>query len=990
MEQNPNDDIRALFDAAVDLPAAERTRFLSGACRGDGLLKAKIEALLDCAEEDYCVIDQPLITITDRTLAIGSDGLTGAAPPLRYVGPYRIVREIGTGSMGSVYEAEQDAVSRTVAVKVLRACLSTASMMRRFEFEAQALGQLNHPYIARVFDAGTTKTEHGPQPYIAMELVRGMPLVRFAEARGLSSRQRLELLADVCDAVQHAHQKGIIHRDLKPGNILVDDDGRPHVVDFGVARAVEADNRSSTTATELGELLGTLPYMSPEQAGGRPDDIDTRTDIYALGVIGFELLTGRLPHDVGQLSLTDAIMTISDQTPPRLGTIDRNLRGDVEVIIAAAVEKEKERRYQSASDLAADLRRFLAYRPIIARPPSLVYQLSKYARRNKASFAATVTAVVLFVLGALGTSFGLFQAIEQRRVADAQRSLAVERLAQAESAQSEAEAISKLFRRVLTSAKPKRMGSDVLLTEVLESASGAIDDDVDTSPLAIARIRATLADTYRSLGKYEPAEREIRQAISLLKDHYGADHPETLAATFNLAYLYDARGDSQEAAKLYESTLETAQRALGPSNRCVLIAKSDLAAVYRSTGQYRHAEQLFLETIDQLRTSDEVERSQVLSATNNLALLYVDLGRLSEAEKLFAEVLDARERDLGPEHPLTLQALGNRAFIHASKNEYEEAERIYVRLLESRRRVMGEDHPETLSAMSNLAVVLQQQCKYGEAQKLHETVIDALGRTQGECHPATIRATQNLLTLLRDQGKYAEAEAGSRFVLETRRRVQGAAHPDTLLAMNDLASVCRELGRPEEAESLMIEAVDGARNSLGEEHPRTLTFANNLARLYQTQGRYAEAERVFQNVLAVRTRVLGDDDRSTIVSQLNLAGLYVDTRRYTEAGPLLESALNHALKAYPESHWIVGLLHRKYGQYLAGISRYADAERELVAGYETLVTSLGTEHHRVREAAATLAEFYGSTGRAQEASAWRTRSAPPTSGTSDSLSARGG
>jgi len=976
MESARLDNIRALFDAAVELPPDARAQFLAEACQGDAALRTKIEALLDCAENGYCVIDRPLITLTDRALAVHADHFPQKHAAPRKIGPYRIMREIGTGSMGTVYEAAQDTLSRTVAVKVLRACLSTASMLRRFEFEAQALGQLNHPYIARVFDTGTTETEDGPQPYIAMELVRGVGLVRFAQERNLSHRQRLELLADVCEAVQHAHQKGIIHRDLKPGNIIVDEDGRPHIVDFGVARAVEVDRRASTAATEMGELLGTLPYMSPEQAGGRPIDIDTRTDIYALGVIGFELLTGRLPHDLEQVSLTDAVMTIADATPPRLGTIDRTLRGDVEVIIAMAIEKDKSRRYQSASAFAADIRSFLSDRPIMARPPSLVYQLGKYARRNKASFTATATALLLLVLGIIGTSFGLVQAVEHRRIAEAQRQLAVERLAQAEAARTDADTAFKLLRRVLTSATPTRQGADVPLTKVVQEASAAFDDNTDESPVAIARIRVTLADTFKSLGEFALAEREIRKALSLLTEHLGPGHPDLLAATFNLAYLRQARGHAEEAAELYESTLETAARTVGPNHRSVLIAKADLAAVYRSTAQYKKADQLFHESIDRLRVSDEIEESIVHSALNNYALLCVDLGRYAEADRLFEQVLEGRERTLGADHPDTLKALGNRGYLYAHTKEYDKAEQIYRRVLDARKRILGKDHAETLSAMANLAVVLQNQARYAEAQALFETVVATRRRMLGDEHPATIGAMQNLNTLLRDQNKYAETEQRSRFILDVRRRRQGPQHPDTLLAMNDLATVCRELGRLDEAESLMLEAVDGARSRLGEQHARTLTLRNNLARLYQMQGRLKEAEELYRHVLDVRSRRLGDAHRNTILSRLNLATLLMEIDRHDEARPMLENCLEHAPDSYPDPHWITGLICSRLGQCLARESRNEEAEHHLIAGYEMLLATLGADHRRTYAAVTAIADFYESTGRPEEAARWHAREKP--------------
>ena len=467
--------LRVLFDAACQQAPDARTAFLSEQCRDDPELKQRVQALLASDRHEGPFLDAPVLSDAGkRLIADGPDNDWERRLP-DHLGRYRVVREIGSGSMGTVFEAELESPRRTVAVKVLRPSLSTAPMLRRFQFEASVLKRLDHPFVARFYDSGTTDTGHGPQPFFAMEFVDGRPLTDYADEQALRTRPRLELLARVCDAVHHAHTKGVIHRDLKPGHILVDATGRPRILDFGMARAIHGDRGPRTEHTATGQLVGTLRYMSPEQAAGDPAHVDTRCDIYSLGVIGFELLGGQPPYSLSKKSVPEAVRIIAESDPPRLGVLRRPLRGDVETIIAKALEKEKDRRYQSASDLAADIRRFLRDEPIIARPPSVTYQLSKYAKRNKAWFGGAVAALVLFTLGAVGTGYGFLNAVEQRRRAevrerearlaradaDAQRSIAEQRLSDAEAAHDESEAVTKLLARMLESVDPQELGRDV-------------------------------------------------------------------------------------------------------------------------------------------------------------------------------------------------------------------------------------------------------------------------------------------------------------------------------------------------------------------------------------------------------------------------------------------------------------------------------------------------------------------------------------------------
>ncbi len=322
------------------------------------------------------------------------------------VGRYEILGVLGEGGMGTVYKAQQDQPRRTVALKVVRVGYMSPQMLRRFEHESQVLGRLQHSGIAQVYEAVTVADERGnPVPFFAMEFIRGDPLTAYANRKQLGTRERLDLIARICDAVYHAHQKGVIHRDLKPGNILVDESGQPKVLDFGVARATDSDIQQTTLQTDIGQLIGTPQYMSPEQASGDPDALDTRSDVYALGVISYELLTGRRPYDLSGKMIHETSRILSEEEPTRLSSLDPTLRGDVETIVAKALEKDKARRYQSAEALAGDIRRYLKDEPIAARPASTWYQLAKFSKRNRALVGGVVVSFFILVSGIVGTAW---------------------------------------------------------------------------------------------------------------------------------------------------------------------------------------------------------------------------------------------------------------------------------------------------------------------------------------------------------------------------------------------------------------------------------------------------------------------------------------------------------------------------------------------------------------------------------------------------------
>jgi hypothetical protein len=426
--------IGELLHSALEREPGERVAFLRGACGDDEPLFREIRSLLSSSEKAGDFMEKPELNAPVMAAALGLYYAGAGLKPGIAIGRYRILRRIGEGGMGAVYEAEQENPRRTVALKFINQRLVSPDQLCRFEQESHALSRLQHPGIAQIYEAGTAESGYGPQPYFAMEFIRGKTLREYAVKHWLSTRERLEMMARICDAVHHAHQRGLIHRDLKPDNILVDECGEPKVLDFGLARITDCDTKGTLSRTGVGQLLGTLPYMSPEQTLADPLEIDTRSDVYALGVILYELLSARLPYTFSEKT-HEALQAIRTQDPARLSSINREYRGDIETIVAKTLEKDKTRRYASASELAADIRRHLSDEPIMARPPSETYQPQKFARRHRALVASTAALFAVLVAGVVTATLFAVRAsraeqdllAEQGRLLQANRELREQR-----------------------------------------------------------------------------------------------------------------------------------------------------------------------------------------------------------------------------------------------------------------------------------------------------------------------------------------------------------------------------------------------------------------------------------------------------------------------------------------------------------------------------------------------------------------------------------
>jgi tetratricopeptide (TPR) repeat protein len=757
------------------------------------------------------------------------------------IGDYLVRSVLGRGGMGTVYLAVQEHPRRTVALKVMKSGIASRSALRRFGYESQILARLRHPNIAQVYEAGTYWEGEGEElpgagvPYFAMEYIpNARPITDYARLKKLGTRQRLELFAKVCDAVHHGHQKGIIHRDLKPGNILVDSDGEPKIIDFGVARSTDSDMAVTTLQTDVGQLIGTLQYMSPEQCDADPHDVDVRSDVYALGVVLYELLTGQLPYDVTKLAVYEAMKLIREEKPAKPSTLDRTLRGDIETIALKALEKERHRRYRSAADLGDDIRRYLGSEPIEARPPSVLYQMKMFARRNRVVFGAGMSvfavltaATVVSLLFALAAERAR-QAAEteaeqrliaerealaardeearQRQEAEAARGEAQENLTLAEEREAEAQRQAEiaqavndfltedLLAAVAPSSEPGE-GRDVLMRDVLDAASEKIEEASQPGgrfadkPLIEASIRATLGETYCCLGEYARAAPHMERARRVREWKLGEEHIDTLDSTNDLAALYYYQGRYEEVEHLWLKTLEISRHVLGEEHPGTLDTMSNLAVLYDTEGRYDEAEPLCLRTLEISRRVLGEEHPDTLESMNNLALLYKKQGRYDKAEPLYVETLEIRGRVLGEEHPSTLVSMNNLAVLYAEQGRYDEAEPLCIRLLDIKKRVLGEEHPGTLISMGVLANLYFAQGRHEEAEAAYEQIFELRKRALGETHPDTLLSMYNLAVVYYKRGRHNQAEATALECYEHSVDRYGSGHSETIDAISLLIDI---------------------------------------------------------------------------------------------------------------------------------------------------------------------------------------------------------
>ncbi|MBK6941848.1 MAG: serine/threonine protein kinase [Planctomycetes bacterium] len=797
--------VAGLFAAARELPQAERARFLAEGCGGDDALRSDIERLLRHDAPGPLDAFDPLSEI-DSARSLPD-----------HIGSFHVVALIGTGGMGVVYEAEQENPRRTVAVKVIRTGLAHGASIQRFQREVKALGRLEHPGIARIYEAGTADFGHGPQPYFAMERVRGATLLKHCEARKLDHRGRVNLLAAIADALQHAHECGVVHRDLKPGNVLVTADGQPKVLDFGVARIVDPDHAQSTLTTGEGQIVGTLQYMSPEQVSGREGAVDARSDVYALGLIGFEMLTGRLPYEIGNTPIAQAARVIQDQDATALGVFDPRLAGDLDTIFAKALEKEPARRYGSAREFAADLRSFLADRPIAARPASVWYQLSKFGRRNRGLMAGVLIAFVVLIAGSIAIT--VFALAERRhRVA-------------AEAAADKAVAVQDLWLETLAWTDPYRANGDkITVVAALDAASERLARGLSRQPETEAAFRHAVGVAFSRLGVGAKAVAQLARAVELRRGGAGS-RAELIDSLFELGRAEQLDNNFTEGVRALREAFELARIEFGPDRARAWTIETELARSLRGAGHSQEARSLVVEAREQLARVAGTAAPIIAHAEIILAEIDGQRGDPTAGEvaaRRAVAALSARPDD--DPHAL-MHARLVLANMLSTQGRHADAEPLYRAVLAAYSAVLGADHPNTLTARMNLAINLARQNRIADAEREFLAVRIVQERTLGGDAFQTLLSMSNTIGLHVEQGQPRDALA---LAEDLQARAARALAPDDwhrgyFEFMCGLVFV--DAGRVEAGRHLLAGALPLLEEQFGKEHEIPRRIRDTLTEL---------------------------------------------------------------------------------------------------------------------------------------------------------------
>jgi non-specific serine/threonine protein kinase/serine/threonine-protein kinase len=835
------------------------------------------------------------------TLDSGPQTGTAAGLGLRTIGAYVLLRKLGEGGMGHVWLAEQTApVKRRVALKLIKGGLYDNRVMHRFEAERQSLAVMNHPTIAKIFDAGATADG---QPYFVMEYVDGLSITRYCDKKKLSIRERLELFIKVCDGVQHAHQKAIIHRDLKPSNVLVEEvDGRPvpRIIDFGIAKAVSEGASEQAQLTRLGALIGTPGFISPEQADPGVLDVDTRTDVYSLGVILYVLLTGALPFDekdwnkrpidevLRQLRQEDPLSPSAKLQSEKHTTMERAarrssdprqlaslLKGDLDWITMKALEKDRARRYGTPSELASDVERYLNNQPVTARRASVAYKLQKYVQRHRLGVAVGAAAAALLM------AFAAMQAVELRRVRR-----------ERDRANRIAEFMSTMFR---VADPSESRGNTITVREILDKTAANMDKGLAEDPEVRTQMMDLVGTVYQNLGLYSRSQALLERAVEAQKKELGEQKQETLKSESDLAWTLDHEGKYADAEKLEREALERLRAVIGPEDRQTLKTMNNLGWTLHEEGKNTEGEQVERNAWEVSRRAYGWDSSLALAAASNLAVILSAEGKYAAAERIQRESLEGYRRTLGADEPSTLQAMDNLANTLSHEEKYADAEKLEQETLEAERRVLGPEHPFTAETIDNLAYTLQQEGKYAEAEKMQREALDIEKRVLGPEHPDTLLTMVNIMVSVYLQGRVDEAAKLGRETLAIEQRVLGPAHPQTLNTMDFFPEMYTEQHKYAEAEQALKEVLAVEERNLGPDNARTLTTMGALADTYMKERKDAEAEKLLLRVQEGRKRTLGPDNPKTAEAVYNLACLAVRAGNNEQALVLLREAMDHGL-----------------------------------------------------------------------------------------------
>jgi len=950
-----------IFHEARELPAQERASFLASACGADLALRGEVEALLKADAEAGRFMESP-----------------SREQPGAQIGRYKLLEQIGEGGMGTVWMAEQrEPVKRRVALKIIKLGMDTRQVIARFEAERQALALMDHPHIAKVLDAGATETG---RPYFVMEYIRGIPILEYCDQEKLDTRERLELFTNVCHAIQHAHQKGIIHRDIKPANILVtlhDGVPVPKVIDFGIAKATNAELTTKTLFTEHRQMIGTPSYMSPEQAEMSGLDIDTRSDIYSLGVLLYELLTGTTPFDMRDVmskGFAEMMRVIREEEPhkpstrvstlgdtgtrtaqqrkvdlKRLGTL---LRGDLDWIVMKCLEKSRTRRYETANGLAADIQRHLNDEPVTAGAPTAAYKLRKFVKRNRAQVIAAGLVVAALLIGVIAFAWQAKVARDQRdfaelakqgeaaqrKLADEQRLVAEDQRKAAEAERDKATLIAEFMSDTLQGAGPSvAEGRDItMLREMMDAAAARIEKgDLKSAPDAELRLRSTIGDTYRQLAVFDAAQELLEPGVALARANHAGDYEATAGALNNFAQLLQARGDLAGAEPLFREALEMWRRLHPGDHRSLAAGIGNLASLLYARGDLAGAEPLFRESLEMKKRLFPGDHPSVATGVNNLASLLYARGDLAGAEQLYRESLEMTKRLFPGDHPDKASCLNNLASLLYARGDLAGAEQLYRESLEMTKRLFPGDHPDVARTLNNLALLLQARGDLAGAEPLFREALEMWRRLYPRDHQSVATGLNNLAGLLRARGDLAGAEPLYVQALEMRQRIFKGDHPDVLRTRSDLVALYLKQGKPDKSFPLIEDMLDVSRAKLPKDSPELAGELAKFGLMLLEAKAWGDAELLLRECLAIREAKAPDEWRTF------------------STGSML-------------------------GESLLGQKKLAEAESLLLDGYRGMKereASIPPEAKvlRIPEALERNVQLYEAKGDATEAAVWRSK-----------------
>lgn len=960
--------VKQIVAEALERAQTDRTAYLDAACGDDATIRREVDSLLVSEPGAQALEQLPWADLTNPgspvppgreqpgTVTSRPAGDAGPTVCASSIGPYRVAQELGQGGMGAVYLAvrDDDEYRKRVAIKVLRRGMESDDIVRRFRNERQILAAIDHPHIAKLLDGSSTADG---RPYFVMEYIEGKPIDEYCDSKRLSIVERLVLFHKVCSAVHFAHQNLVVHRDLKPGNILVTPDGTPKLLDFGIAKLLNPELFSQTVELTRFEVrLMTPEYASPEQVQGDP--ITTASDVYSMGVLLYELLTGHRPYRFRSRQVNEIARVICEQEPTTPSTVvekveeltgsdgatrritpesvsrtregtkerlRRRLKGDLDNIVLTAMRKEPQRRYASVEQLSEDIRRYLEGLPVKARKGTWAYKASKFVRRHRIGF----TAVVVFVSFLLG--FSVVTARERRR---------------AEREAAKARAVVEFLTSTLAAVDPRvALGTEPTVRGLLEEAEKRIDSKHGLPLGEEAAVRRTIAESRYQLGHFKEAEREFGRLLTAPSIYLGEGDPDMVDALVGLAAtqaelnkLKEAEGHARHAVELLSPVAHR------PTERDVR-AQNTLARVL-----------LLFGTSDRLKQADEVltraadlagalppDYPDRIASFELLAQLRLAQERFAEAEPLARENYATARRAFGAYHPATLQALNTLTSCLAALSRYSEALEMQRQHLDDLGRVLGEDHVRTLQARATLGSVLRRMDRFAEAKEVYKDLLSRQTRVLGERHPATLVTRHEMALLQKDLKDAKKAEEMMREVVRLRRETLGATHPETLGSQMMIALTLFEQRRLEDSRDAYAEVLPRIKDALGESSGAYLTGMSNYAGLLYRLGDYSGAERMFRESLAAHRRVYGDQYFGTYYNMMELGTTLVHVQRYAEAEELLLAALNGFRAIFREQP-----THRRIRGALGRLVKLYEAwgKPDEVREYRAILESLGEPSRR--------------------------------------------